>query len=325
MDSTSSGETVVVTVTRTANWPSTNQIPLHIGSSATGQGVTFTADGADITDITTASDHIQPTVTFTDQADQTATFNLYVKTAATPFGSYMIFVDGFVNTGDADTNAFDDINLIVGDSSTPAIGVIPPDGPAGETGMEVEIFNFEDGDSVALYLTSSLGEITITPTTAFSTISSGMSSAIFTIPALTPAGMHELKVVTGSGKSATTSLNVFVDGGGGGITTTASPATVNLAPPPDTSLSSPPLTLGYDQFGSFNPAAGVNFTISGMPPGMTAFWSDDDWSSNTAFSSTVPVAANSTHNISVKFKTTSSIHLEVIQSLFWALIKLQIQ
>ena len=58
-------------------------------------------------------------------------------------------------------------------------------------------------------------------------------------------------------------------------------------------------------FGNFNPAAGVNFTISGMPPGMTAFWSDDGWSSNTAFSTTAPVAANATHNILVQFKTTA--------------------
>ena len=36
MDSTSSGETVVVTLTRSNNWPSLNIVPIHIGSSAMG-------------------------------------------------------------------------------------------------------------------------------------------------------------------------------------------------------------------------------------------------------------------------------------------------
>jgi len=153
MASTSTGETVVVTVTRSNDWPSTNSIPLNVGSSAAEQGVTFTADGNDLSSaITTASNFIQPTVTFANQADTTATFNLYVKTAATPFGAFDIFMDSSVNTGDAAINAFQIIDLIVGDASTPVIKLIPPDGAPGETGMEVEGFNFDSGDTPALYL-----------------------------------------------------------------------------------------------------------------------------------------------------------------------------
>ena len=131
MDSTSSSdETVVVTLTRSAGWPSLNIVPVHIGSSAVGQGVTFTADGDLETDVTSGSDNIDVNVEFASASDTTATFNLKVQTSATPFGAFMIFVDAVnINTGGATIEAFPPpINLIVGDSSTPVVSLDPPDG-----------------------------------------------------------------------------------------------------------------------------------------------------------------------------------------------------
>ena len=131
MDSTSSSdETVVVTLTRSAGWPSLNIVPVHIGSSAVGQGVTFTADGDLETDVTSGSDNIDVNVEFASASDTTATFNLKVQTSATPFGAFMIFVDAVnINTGGAIIEAFPPpINLIVGDSSTPVVSLDPPDG-----------------------------------------------------------------------------------------------------------------------------------------------------------------------------------------------------
>ena len=118
MDSTSTGETVVVTLTRSNDWPSLNAVPVHIGTSAMGQGVTFTADGGDLASaVTSGSDNIDVTVNFDNQADTTATFNLYVKTAATPFGNAMIFIDAVnINTGVDTIEAFPPpINRIFGD------------------------------------------------------------------------------------------------------------------------------------------------------------------------------------------------------------------
>ena len=149
MDSTSSGETVVVTLTRSSGWTqSQTSVPIHIGSSAVGQGVTFTADGNDLVSaVTSGSDNITVNVEFENQADTTATFNLYVQTAATPFGAFMIFVDAVnINTGaGGDTiEAFPPpINLIVGDSSTPVVSLDPPDGQPGDTNLKINGFNFE--------------------------------------------------------------------------------------------------------------------------------------------------------------------------------------
>ena len=157
MDPTSTGETVVVTLTRSNDWPRLNAVPVHIGTSAMGQGVIFTADGSALQSaVTSGSDNIDVTVNFEDSPyATTASFNLYVKTAATPFGGYMVFVDAVnVNTGGDTIEAFPPpINLIVGDASTPVLSLDPPDGAPGATNFHVNAFNFDSGASPALYLT----------------------------------------------------------------------------------------------------------------------------------------------------------------------------
>ena len=155
MDSTSSAQTVVVTLTRSNDWPSLNAVPVHIGTSAPF-GVGFTADGGDLQSaVTTASSNIDVTVNFDNQADTTATFNLHVMTAAVPFGTFKIFVDAVnINTGGDTIEAKPPaINLIVGDSSTPVLSLDPPDGQPGATNFNINGFNFESGDTPYLVLT----------------------------------------------------------------------------------------------------------------------------------------------------------------------------
>ena len=190
----------------------------------------------------------------------------------------MIFVDAVnINTGGATIEAFPPpINLIVGDSSTPVVSLDPPDGQPGDTNLKINGFNFESCSAGLcppyFYLTDPFnGKKLVDVTWSSADIASnGTISGTYTIPANVTSGNHVVQL-TAKGISAYSTLNVFT-AGSSGITTTASPSTLNLAPPPDTSLSSPSLTVGYDAFGSFNDAAGVNFTISGLPPGMTAFW-----------------------------------------------------
>ncbi|MBT5993724.1 MAG: hypothetical protein HOG69_05055, partial [Thaumarchaeota archaeon] len=293
-----SSQIIDVTVTRDANWPTHNTFDLSIGSNAAG--VTFTTTG-----VPSAAQNIQETVIFDNQADTTASFDLEVHSTAAPFGDYHIFLDAIqVNTGDVNIDFYSDLPLTIGDSGTPVINLSPPDGKSGDT-ITVNGFNFVENDVPTLDFTTYINTTNLVVTWTDNPVpANGQLSGTFVIPNWSPDGNHEIKVTAGS-KKPTTFLNIF-SGGGGGFTVTASPATLNLSPPPDTVVADieEELEIGHSTFGGFS--ASVNYTISGMPPGMAAYWTSDDWVTNSTFAALAPVNADPTQDIEVRFTTTDA-------------------
>ena len=174
----------------------------------------------------------------------------------------------------------------------------------GDT-IAIEAHNFAISETVTVTLTPPNGVTNAPSLTSSSTDtdSEGHWNGTFAIPAGWSDGQTEVKLSSSSSFSEDF-LTIF--SGGGGFSVSASPSTLNMAPPPDTDSTAVAETMkiGYSPFGGFSNK--VNFTINGLPPGVTSHWSTNSYTTNNTFSSSVPIANTTFTNVDVWFTSDES-------------------
>jgi len=300
---TVSAQEVTLTFTRSNDWTSgTNSFTFDAFTDNPNLSFYVTGDGASATD-----ELLGTTVNFGDDATLTKDVTLKIKSSNSAFGSSKIYIDAVdVSTGAGGDTLYEffDINITVGDSSTPLITMNVTSAEIGDT-IAIEAHNFAISETVTVTLTPPNGVTNAPSLTSSSTDtdSEGHWNGTFAIPAGWSDGQTEVKLSSSSSFSEDF-LTIF--SGGGGFSVSASPSTLNMAPPPDTDSTAVAETMkiGYSPFGGFSNK--VNFTINGLPPGVTSHWSTNSYTTNNTFSSSVPIANTTFTNVDVWFTSDES-------------------
>ncbi|KFM15738.1 IPT/TIG domain protein [Marine Group I thaumarchaeote SCGC RSA3] len=299
---TPSAQEVTLTFTRSNDWTSgTNSFTFDVFTDNPNLSFYVTGDGTGATD-----ELLGTTVNFGDDATLTKDVTLKIKSSNSAFGSSKIYIDAMdVSTGSGGDilDAFFDINITVGDSSTPLITMNVTSAEIGDT-IAIDAHNFAISETVTVTLTAPNGTTNTPALTSSSTDtdSNGDWGGTLVIPGGWSDGQTEVKLSTSSSFSEDF-LTIF---SGGGFSVSASPSTLNLAPPPDTDSTavSETMKIGYSPYGGFSNKA--NFTINGLPPGITSHWSTNSYTTNNTFSSSVPIANTTFTNVDVWFTSDES-------------------
>jgi len=291
----STAKEVTLTFTRSNDWTSgTNSFTFDTFTS--NPDISFYV--LNVAD--TTNELIGTVVDFGTDGTLTKDVTLKILTTGSAFGNSQIYIDAMdVSTGGDVLNEFFDIGVTVGDSSTPLITMNVTTAETGNT-IDVDAHNFTPLKTVTVTLTAPDGT-TNTPTLTSSstdTDSNGEWAGTFVIPGGWADGATEVKLFTDSGFSEEF-LTIF--SGGGGFSVSSSPSTLNMAPPPDivSTAITETMVISYSPYGGFTNKA--NFTINGLPPGVTSYWSTNSYTTNSTFSSAVPVANTTFTNVDVWF------------------------
>lgn len=294
---TSTAKEVTLTFTRSNNWASgTNSFTFDTFTS--NPDITFYVDNVgDATD-----QLIGTTVDFGNDGTLTKNVVLKILTTGSAFGNSQIYIDAVdVSTGVGGDTLYEffNIDVTVGDSSTPLITMNVTTAEIGDT-IAINAHNFAISKTVTVTLTAPDGTTNNPTLTSSSTTtdSNGEWDGTFVIPESWADGVTEVKLSTSTGFSEEF-LTIF--SGGGGFLVSASPSTLNMSPPPDTDATAifETMLISYSPYGGFSNDA--NFTINGLPPGVTSYWSTNSYTTNNTFSSSVPIANTTFSNVDVWF------------------------